>query len=108
VANRDREDLAGALHNLAFFDAGELAEYDNTDLAHVEVKRQPQGAVLEPKQLVRHTSRQSLDLRNAVTGQRDAANLVPYGALGFIRLHVAVECGPNLFGTDRQLSHYIS
>src|SRR5205814_9974477 len=50
VADRHREDLAGAVDLLALLDAGELAEDDDTDLAAVEVQRQAERAVLEPEQ----------------------------------------------------------
>src|SRR5690606_30095184 len=54
LADRDREDVAGAAHLLALLDAGELAEHDDADLADVEVQREAEGAVLEGQQLVGH------------------------------------------------------
>ena len=57
VADRDREDLAGAADRLALLDAGELAEDDDADLADVEVQREAERAVLELEQLVGHRRR---------------------------------------------------
>ena len=55
---------------LALFDAAELAEDDGADLAHVEVEREAERAVLELQQLVGHGRGQALDLRDAVAGTR--------------------------------------
>ena len=57
VADGDREHLAGAADLLALLDAGELTEHDDADLAHVEVEREAERAVLEPQQLVGHRAR---------------------------------------------------
>src|SRR5690606_7044155 len=79
VTDGDREHLAGAADLLALLDPVELTQDDDTDLAHVEVQRQAQRAVLEAQQLVRHDAGQALDLRDAVTGQDDATDLLAGG-----------------------------
>src|SRR3954454_17077866 len=63
VADGDREDLAGTADLLTLFDAAELAEDDDADLADVEVQRQAERAVIETQQLVGHDAGQTLHTR---------------------------------------------
>ena len=70
VADRHREDLAGALDLLALLDAGVVAEDDDADVADVEVQRDAERAALELEQLVGHGGGQALDVGDAVTGRR--------------------------------------
>ena len=79
VADRHREDLAGALDLLALLDAAEVTEDDDADVVDVEVERETEGAVLELEQLVGHGRGQALDVRDAVTGVEDAADLFALG-----------------------------
>jgi hypothetical protein len=75
--DRHREDLAGAPHLLPLLDAVVRAEDDRADLALVEVQRDTEHAALELQQLVRHRRGEALDVRDAVTGVEDGADLFP-------------------------------
>src|SRR5699024_11870628 len=75
IADRDRQDLAGAVDVLFFSDRGEPAEDDDADLPFVEVLRQPKGAVFEPQQLVGHGAGQTRYVGNPVTSGDDLADL---------------------------------
>src|SRR5690606_18662591 len=108
VADRHREHLARAPDRLALLDARELAEHDDTDLAHVEVEREAERAVLELEQLVGHRARQALDLSDAVGREGDATDLLADCPARLVGLHEAVQSGPDLLGPDRQLSHGLS
>ena len=77
VADRHREDLAGAPHLLPLLDAVVRAEDDRADVALVEVQRDTEDATLELQQLVRHGRGKTLDVRDAVTGVEDGADLFP-------------------------------
>ena len=105
VADGDREDLAGAADLLALLDAGELTEDDDTDLVDVEVQREAERAVLELQQLVGHRRGQALDVRDAVTGVADPADLFAGGRAGLVGLNEVVQCVPDLLRTDRELRH---
>ena len=107
VADRHGEDLAGALDLLTLLDGGELAEDDDADLVHVEVQREAEGAVLELEQLIGHRRGQALDVRDAVTGVGDAADLFASGNAGLVGPHVAVQGVPDLVRTDRELRHVL-
>ena len=107
VADRHGQDLAGALDLLALLDGGELTEDDDADLVHVEVEREAQGAVLELEQLVGHRRGQALDVRDAVTGVGDAADLFARGIAGLVGPDVAVQGIPDLVRTDRELRHVL-
>ena len=104
VADRHREDLAGAVHRLALVDALLLAEDDHADLADVQVQGQAQRAVLEPEQLVGHRRGQPLDAGDAVTGLGDRADLLARD-LRRVGRDVVVQRGADLVRGDRQLSH---
>ena len=82
VADRGREDLAGAADRLALLDRAVVAHDHDADLAHVEVERDAEGAVLELQQLVGHRRGQALDLRDAVADLGDRADLVTLAAEG--------------------------
>ena len=105
VADRDREDLAGAADLLALLDAAELAEDDDADLADVEVQRQAERAVLEAQQLVGHDAGQALDAGDAVAGLADPPDLLAGGRAGVVGLDERVQGVPDLLGTDRELRH---
>src|SRR6266705_1056582 len=77
VADRDRQDLAGALDLVALFHAGGVAEDDAADLAHVQVERHPHQPAGELQQLVGHAGGQPLDPGDAVAGLGDASDLLP-------------------------------
>ncbi len=105
VTDRHRQDLAGALDDLAFFDARERPEDDGTDLAHVEVERDAERAVGEPQQLVGHRRRQALDAGDAVTGFGNAADLFARRDVGGVRRHETLERVADLLRANRQLCH---
>ena len=105
LADRDREDLAGAGDRLALLDAAELAEDDRTDLALLEVEGEAEGAVLELQQLVRHGRGQPLDLRDAVSGNADRADLLARGRVRLVRLDKVLQRVPDLIRPDRELRH---
>ena len=86
---------------------GELAEDDDADLVDVEVQREAERAVLELEQLVGHRRGQALDVRDAVTGVGDAADLLARGSAGLVGLDVAVQGVPDLVRTDRELRHVL-
>ena len=83
LADGNGEDLAGAGHLHALFDAGELAEHDDADLVFVEVQREAERAVREADELVRHDRGQALDVGDAVGGVGDVSDL------GLLRLRPA-------------------
>src|SRR5690606_9670604 len=105
VAHGGGEHLAGPVDRLALLDAGVLTEHDDTDVAHVEVEREAQGAVLEAEQLVRHRPGQALDARDAVTGDGDATDLLAHRLGRLVGVDEAVQRRPDLLGLDRQLGH---
>ena len=69
---------------LAFFDAGEVTEDDDADLADVEVLGQAQRAVFEAKQLVRHDRGKALNTGDAVTCGCYTADLYALCVSGFV------------------------
>ena len=75
VADRHREHLAGAGDLHALHDVAELAEDDDTDLVLVEAQRQAEGPIREPDELIRHDAREAFDVRDAVCGVYDVADL---------------------------------
>src|SRR5207245_6198913 len=98
VAYRDRQDLAGPLDPLALLDLAEVAEYDHSDLADVQVQRQAASAVLELKQLVRHRGWQALHPGDAVAALDDRAYLLGGGGTGLVRLDETPQRVPALLG----------
>ena len=104
VADRHREDLAGAPHLLALLDPVVRAEDDRADLALVEVQRHAEHAAPELQQLVGHGRGEALDVGDAVTGVGDGADLFP-GRVRLQRGDVARDRTPDLLRGDRQLCH---
>ena len=82
VADRHREDLAGAADRLALLDAANVAEDDDADLADVEVQREAQRGRPRTRAARWSSPRQALDARDAVAGLRDAADLFAGGRPG--------------------------
>ena len=107
VADRHREDVAGALDLLALLDLRRVTEDDHTDVADVEVQRDTQRAALELEQLVGHGARQALDTRDAVAGLRHDADLFARG-LGRVRRDVVLDRTADFVCRDRQLCHQSS
>ena len=75
VADGDREDLAGATHDLALLDLVEVTQDHDADLAGVEVQGDAERAVLELEQLVGHHGGQAADAGDAVRGLGHGADL---------------------------------
>lgn len=105
VADRHRQDLAGAADLLALLDAAEVAQDDRADLADVEVQRQTTGAVLELQQLVRHRRGKAGDMGDAVPGVDDGPDLLARGTFRLVRLDEALKGVPDLVRPDRKLRH---
>ena len=80
VAHRHRQDRAGLLDGVAFFDVRGLAQDHATDLIFVEVQREAEHAPGELEQLVRHGARQALHAGDPVAGLDDPADLPPLDA----------------------------
>ncbi len=75
VADRHRDDAAGALHEIAFFDLLELAEEHRADALFFEVQRDAEHAVRELEHLARHRVVDAVHARDAVADRDDAADL---------------------------------
>ena len=101
VADGDREDLARAGDLLAGFDAGELAEDDDTDLVLVEVQGEALRAVREGDELVGHDAGQALDVGDAVGGVDDGADLGRRGARGLVGGGEVLQRVTDDVGADR-------
>ena len=104
VADRHREDVAGAADRLALLDAGRVAEDDGADLAGVEVEREAEHAALELEQLVGHRGVQALDAGDAVADLGDGADLLA-GGLGAVRRDVLLDRRPDVLRADAELRH---
>ena len=105
VADRDREDLAGAADLHALLDAGEVTEDDDADLADVEVLGEAADAVLELEKLVGHRRGQALDAGDAVAGLDHSADLVAGRGVRGVTRDEALQRVPDLLRPDRQLGH---
>src|SRR6266545_3429165 len=104
VPDRFRQHPAGALDPLALLDTGGVAEHHDADLAHIEVQRDTEGAVVELQQLVGHRRGQPLDVGDAVTRVGDDTDLLA-GDLRRVRRDIALQGTKDLVGGDGQLGH---
>src|SRR6266545_1216161 len=104
VPDRYRQHPAGALDPLALLDTGGVAEHHDADLAHIEVQRDTEGAVVELQQLVGHRRGQPLDVGDAVTRVGDDTDLLA-GDLRRVRRDIALQGTKDLVGGDGQLGH---
>ena len=75
VADRNREHLAGALDLLALRDLLEVTQDHRADVVLVKVQRDTEHTALELEQLLCHHRRQAFDVRDAVAGIDDRADL---------------------------------
>src|SRR5207253_7099241 len=66
LADRHRDDPAGAFHEVAFLDLVELAEQHGADALLFEVERDPEDAVREFEHLTRHRVVDTMQARDAV------------------------------------------
>src|SRR6185437_12181513 len=88
-ADRHVDDGAGALHRVAFADAGVFAENHDADIVGLEVQRHALGAVAELDHFAGLDLVEPIDARDAVADRQDLADL------GDIRL--GAEIGDLLF-----------
>jgi hypothetical protein len=104
VTDGHRQDAAGRLDGLAFFDLVHVAEHDGTDGVLVEVQRQADRAVFELEEFVHAGVGQAAHAGDAVADFGDAAD----GA-GLERrleaVEVLLERRRDVGGGDGQLSH---
>ena len=74
VADRDRENLAGALDLLTLFELFEVTQDDRADAVFVQVERDAEDPAGELQELLGHHRRQTLNVCNAVPGINDGAH----------------------------------
>ncbi len=101
VTHGDGEDLTRAADFLSGFDAGELAEDDDTDFVLVQVQREARRAVGEGHELVGHDTGQALEVRDAVGRVDDRADLGRRGAGGLVRGGEVLQRVTDDIGADR-------
>ena len=97
LADRNRDDAAGAFHRVAFLDLPELAEQNRADAFLFEVERDPEDAVRELQHLTGHRVLDAVDARDAVADRDDAADLRDVDIYGIAPDLVANDLG-YLFG----------
>ena len=107
VTDGYRQHLAGALDLLALLDFLEVAEDHRADVVLVEVERNAEHAAGELQQLLRHHRREAFDVRDAVTGVDDNADLLAFG-VGFEAGDILLDGALDLVCRDRQLCHGFS
>ena len=103
VADRHRDDSAGALDRVAFLDFRELAEQHGADALLFEVQRDAEDAVRELEHLARHGVLDAVDARDAVAERDDAADFGDVHVDGKAADLVADDLG-NFFSFDVHLS----
>ena len=74
VADRHRDDAAGALHLVAFLDLLELAEEHRADAVLFEVERDAEDAVRKRDHLAGHGPFDAADARDTVADRHDVAD----------------------------------
>ncbi len=74
VANGHREDLTGAVYDLALFNTGEVTQDNHTNIAGIQVLCEAEGAVFETKQLIRHNRGKALDTSDTVGGRYNSTH----------------------------------
>src|ERR1700731_24446 len=107
IPDRDRQHLTGALDLLALRELFEIAENNRTNVVLVEVQGYTQHPALEFEQFLRHHGRQALDVRDAVAGVDDGADLLTRrvgGEAGDVLLDRTLD----VVGRNRQLCHGFS
>ena len=99
VADRHRDDAAGALDDVAFLDFLELAEQHGADAFLFEVQRDAEHAVRELEHLAGHRVLDAVHARDAVADRDDAADFGDVDVDGVAADLLADDLG-NLFGFD--------
>ena len=107
VADGDRQDFAGALDLLALFDLLEVTEDHRADAVLVEVEGDAEDTARELEQLLGHHRRQTLDVRDAVSGVDDRADLLA-GGVGGEGTYVLFDRALDVISGDCQLGHGFS
>ncbi len=79
LADRHVDDGAGALHRIAFADAGIVAEDHDADIVGLEVERHALGAVAELDHFAGLDLVEPIDARDAVADRQDLADLGDIG-----------------------------
>ena len=100
LADRDLEQLAGALDRVALDDLLPVAEEHGADVVGLEVQREAGDAVRELEHLERHAVLEAVDARDAVGDRQDGADLGQLGLAGVEALDAALEDGGDLVGLD--------
>ena len=108
VANGHREDLTGAVYDLALFNTGEVTQDDHTNIAGIQVLCEAEGAVFETKQLIRHNRGKTLDTSDTVGGRYNSTHLNTFCIAGFVRRCKLVQRITDIFGIDGQFGHLVS
>ena len=99
VADGHREDAAGRLDRLAFFDVVDVAEHHRTDRVLVEVQREAEGAAFELEQLVDGRVGQARHARDAVADLEDAPHALLLD-VGLEALDVLAQRRGDVVGID--------
>ena len=74
LADRHRDDPAGALDGIAFFERRVLAQQDRADTLFFQVQRNPEDAVRKLEHLAGHRLLDAVDARDAVAHGDDRAD----------------------------------
>ena len=99
VADRHRDDAAGAFDEIPFLDVLEFAEQHRADAFLLEVQRDAEHAVRELEHLARHRVVDAVHARDAVANRDDAADLGHVNVDGVAADLLADDFG-YLFGFD--------
>ncbi len=75
IADRHRDDAAGSLDGVAFFDGLEIAEQNRAHAVFLEVQRDPEYPVRKLEHLPRHRALDTMEPRDAVADGDDGADL---------------------------------
>ena len=108
VANGHREDLTGAVYDLALFNTGEVTQDNHTNIAGIQVLCEAEGAVFETKQLIRHHRGKALDASDTVGGRYNSTHLNTFCIAGFVRRCKLVQRITDIIGIDGQFGHLVS
>ena len=100
LADRDLEQLAGALDGVALDDLVPLAEQHRADVVLLEVQRQPGDVVGQLEHLQRHAVVEPVDAGDAVGDREHGADLGEVGALGLQALDPLAQDLGNLVRLD--------
>ena len=99
LADRHRDDAAGALDRVAFLDLGVLAEQHRADALLLEVQRDAEHAVRELEHLAGHRALDAVHARDAVADRHDGADFGDVDVDGVAANLLADDLG-NLFSLD--------